>query len=104
MPVAFLVAIWKSLVTGLRLIVSYEALGTHYVAYIRVLLALAIAVTTSSAIAQTKPKPKPTKPRVEYFANCKALNRKYPDGVSIKHPAYRRALDRDRDGWACERK
>jgi micrococcal nuclease len=69
----------------------------------RILFALVIAVTASSAMAQKKPKPKPVKPRVEFFANCKALNRKYPNGVPIGHPAYRPKLDRNKDKWACER-
>lgn len=38
-----------------------------------------------------------------YFPNCKAMNKVYPNGVPKKHPAYRSALDRDKDGWACER-
>ncbi len=39
----------------------------------------------------------------EYFANCTQLRQKYPDGVPKGHPAYRDSLDRDRDGYACEK-
>ena len=39
----------------------------------------------------------------EYYQNCTLLREVYPDGVSSDHPAYRSALDRDQDGWACER-
>jgi Excalibur calcium-binding domain len=38
----------------------------------------------------------------ESFGNCKDLNEKYIDGVPEGHPAYRPALDRNRNGWACE--
>jgi hypothetical protein len=66
------------------------------------LLILALLTVTSSAFAVPK-KPKPAKPRVEYFANCKDLNKVYPHGVKKGHPAYRLKLDRNKDGWACER-
>jgi micrococcal nuclease len=39
----------------------------------------------------------------EFFANCTQLRQKYPDGVPKGHPAYRDTLDRDKDGFACER-
>jgi micrococcal nuclease len=39
----------------------------------------------------------------EFFANCTELRKKYPDGVPKGHPAYRDTLDRDQDGFACER-
>jgi Excalibur calcium-binding domain len=55
----------------------------------------------SSVDAKPKPKPKP-KPKIEYFRSCAALRVKYPHGVPKGHPAYRRALDRDHDNWACE--
>jgi Excalibur calcium-binding domain len=63
-----------------------------------------------------KPRPKPVvipkpAPRVEpvqevqsvYYANCTALRQDYPNGVSSDHPAYTSRMDRDGDGWACER-
>lgn len=39
----------------------------------------------------------------ECFKNCALLREKYPDGVAQGHPAYSSKLDRDKDGWACER-
>jgi len=39
----------------------------------------------------------------EYYKNCSELNKVYPNGVKSDHPAYRSALDRDKDGWACEK-
>lgn len=39
----------------------------------------------------------------EVFKNCKELNKKYPKGVKKGHPAYQDKLDRDKDGWACEK-
>lgn len=44
----------------------------------------------------------PTEDRNEYYANCTAMRRDYPNGVRSGHPAYRSGLDRDRDGRACE--
>ena len=39
----------------------------------------------------------------EYYKNCTELRNIYPDGVPAGHPAYRDALDRDKDNYACER-
>lgn len=39
----------------------------------------------------------------ETFKNCKELNKKYPKGVKKGHSAYSVKLDRDKDGWACEK-
>lgn len=39
----------------------------------------------------------------ESYKNCKELNKKYPKGVKKGHPAYSAKLDRDKDGWACEK-
>lgn len=52
-----------------------------------------------------RPRPRPTtqEPRPTYYRNCDALREDYPAGVSSNHPAYRSALDRDDDNWACER-
>lgn len=43
-----------------------------------------------------------SKPAVRRYASCAALRADYPAGVPSGHPSYRRALDRDRDGMACE--
>lgn len=37
------------------------------------------------------------------FKNCSALNEYYPYGVKKGHPAYADKMDRDKDGWACEK-
>ncbi|WP_066315870.1 cell envelope integrity protein TolA [Bacillus sp. FJAT-29814] len=37
------------------------------------------------------------------FANCTELNKVYPNGVASDHPAYKSRMDRDNDGYACER-
>ncbi|EKN63852.1 SPbeta phage DNA nuclease, lipoprotein, partial [Neobacillus bataviensis LMG 21833] len=37
------------------------------------------------------------------FANCTELRKVYPNGVSSSHPAYTSKMDRDNDGYACER-
>ncbi|PER36197.1 hypothetical protein CN485_01990 [Bacillus cereus] len=40
----------------------------------------------------------------ESFSNCTELRKKYPNGVPSSHPAYSATLDRDKDGFACEKK
>ncbi|PGS08323.1 hypothetical protein COC45_18305 [Bacillus cereus] len=40
----------------------------------------------------------------ESFSNCTELRKKHPDGVPSSHPAYSAKLDRDKDGFACEKK
>ncbi|MGH0797996.1 excalibur calcium-binding domain-containing protein, partial [Bacillus mycoides] len=40
----------------------------------------------------------------ESFSNCTELRKKYPNGVPSSHPAYSANLDRDKDGFACEKK
>ena len=37
------------------------------------------------------------------FANCTELRKVYPDGVPSSHPAYQSKMDRDKDGYACEK-
>ena len=37
------------------------------------------------------------------FANCTALREVHPSGVPEGHCAYSGRMDRDKDGWACER-
>ena len=64
---------------------------------------------TSKAPTSTVPKvvPAPTKPvttgNQTNFANCTELRKVYPSGVSSSHPAYRSKMDRDKDGYACEK-
>lgn len=51
-------------------------------------------------------KVKPVKVKEEVqtnFDNCQELNAVYPDGVDKKHPAYQKKMDRNKDGFACER-
>ncbi|MBD7985171.1 thermonuclease family protein [Sporosarcina sp. Sa2YVA2] len=75
----------------------------------------------SSAVPAKKPaappavsKPAPTPPAntknpvastggSEWFQNCTELRKKYPSGVPQGHPAYQSKMDRDKDGYACER-
>lgn len=64
---------------------------------------------SGKAPSSTVPKvtPAPTKPvttgNQTIFANCTELKKVYPNGVSSSHPAYRSKMDRDKDGYACER-
>jgi DNA segregation ATPase FtsK/SpoIIIE-like protein len=37
------------------------------------------------------------------FANCTELRTVHPNGVPSSHPAYTSKMDRDNDGYACER-
>ncbi len=41
-------------------------------------------------------------PQQTWFKNCTELNKVYPGGVPLGHPAYQRRLDRNHDGHACE--
>lgn len=72
--------------------------------------------TASSASKPAGTKPAPSKPAAttvkpaagsgsgsEIFANCTELRTKYPNGVPSTHPAYQSKMDRDKDGYACER-
>ena len=56
-------------------------------------------------VAKPTPKPvaKPAPVTQTYFKNCTELRKVYPSGVSSSHPAYQPKMDRDKDGWACER-
>lgn len=64
----------------------------------KTLFVIAAMIVSSVALST------PTKGRPNYFPNCKALNKVYPNGVPISHPAYRPALDRNKNNWACEPK
>ncbi|WP_456301450.1 thermonuclease family protein [Heyndrickxia sporothermodurans] len=63
--------------------------------------------TTRKSIGNSSPKtnttPPPTSGGTEFFANCTELRKKYPNGVPSTHPAYQPKMDRDKDGYACER-
>lgn len=48
----------------------------------------------------TAPKKTTTKTN---FKNCTELRQYYPNGVPKSHPAYQEKMDRDHDGYACER-
>ncbi|WP_412729413.1 excalibur calcium-binding domain-containing protein [Cytobacillus praedii] len=39
----------------------------------------------------------------EVFRNCTELREVYPEGVAEGHTAYATKLDREKDGWACEK-
>ncbi|MDR4947239.1 thermonuclease family protein [Neobacillus cucumis] len=62
--------------------------------------------TTPSTSKPATPPPPTTSTRsgaTEYFANCTELRKKYPNGVPKGHPAYQAKMDRDKDGYACEK-
>jgi micrococcal nuclease len=68
-----------------------------------------IGCADGSASAQT-PAPAPKVAQepaassgTELFANCTELRKKYPNGVPKGHPAYQDKMDRDKDGYACEK-
>ena len=48
-------------------------------------------------------RPAPTRTACGPYRNCTALRRDHPSGVRRGHCAYQRRMDRDNDGWACER-
>ena len=50
-----------------------------------------------------KPVAKPKPSTRTNFKNCTDLRMVYPSGVSKDHAAYQSKMDRDKDGWACER-
>lgn len=39
----------------------------------------------------------------QFFNNCTELTAVHPNGVSSDHADYQPKMDRDKDGWACER-
>jgi len=61
---------------------------------------LAILAVTAAACMTTSTSPNSG---CGPFSNCTELNRVHPNGVASSHCAYRAQLDRDQDGWACER-
>ncbi|MCU7558198.1 excalibur calcium-binding domain-containing protein [Macrococcus capreoli] len=82
------------------------------------LLSVALPVSHVDAVTKSsKPKTvkvatsKPGYPTSKYrkgapktFANCKAVNKYYPNGITYNHISYRKGLDRDKDKMACESK
>ena len=70
----------------------------------RGVLAAAVPTVTPTVVPTAAPTSVPTaSPRPRSYPNCTELRRDYPNGVPASHPAYSSRLDRDRDGWACER-
>ncbi|RLQ92342.1 thermonuclease family protein [Falsibacillus albus] len=59
--------------------------------------------TTTSHPATTQPSAPASSGGTEIFANCTELRKKYPHGVPEGHPVYQAKMDRDKDGYACER-
>ncbi|MGN7387308.1 thermonuclease family protein [Sporosarcina sp. SAFN-015] len=64
--------------------------------------------TTSNAPNSTVSKPASTPSTnvassQEWFQNCTELRKKYPSGVPEGHAAYQAKMDRDKDGYACEK-
>ncbi|WP_435372019.1 thermonuclease family protein [Sporosarcina luteola] len=58
------------------------------------------------SVPATKPAPAPSTTvsgGQEWFQNCTELRKKYPNGVPQGHAAYQAKMDRDKDGFACER-
>ena len=51
----------------------------------------------------TPPRVAPTQSGCGPYRNCTALRSDHPRGVPRGHCAYQRRMDRDNDGWACER-
>jgi micrococcal nuclease len=47
--------------------------------------------------------PKSTNNQLQKYANCTDLRKVYPNGVPKNHAAYESKMDRDQDGYACER-
>lgn len=45
----------------------------------------------------------PTAPTNNSFSNCTELRKVYPDGVPKNHASYNVSMDRDKDGYACEK-
>ncbi|PIC87942.1 hypothetical protein CSV72_01990 [Sporosarcina sp. P20a] len=56
-------------------------------------------------VVPAPPAAKPAAPAqgTEWFQNCTELRKTYPNGVPQGHPAYQSKMDRDKDGFACER-
>ncbi len=64
---------------------------------------MAAVLLTAGAIACSGNDPEPETPVSRYYGNCKALRAEFPNGLPKSEPGYRKALDADGDGHACER-
>ena len=61
-------------------------------------------VTSSGFNSTTKKETTTKKPsKTKTYKNCTELRKDYPNGVKKGHKAYQAKMDRDKDGWACER-
>ena len=65
--------------------------------------AMPTVVPTAVPPPTATPRPRPTAIPRRTYRNCTELRRDYPNGVQRGHPAYQSRMDRDNDGWACER-
>ena len=57
----------------------------------------------ASPPASPSARPAPAQTACGPYRNCTALRADHPNGVRRGHCAYQRRMDRDNDGWACER-
>ncbi|MFJ8259420.1 excalibur calcium-binding domain-containing protein [Peribacillus asahii] len=57
----------------------------------------------SGKSSASTPSKTPTGSATVNFKNCTDLRKVYPNGVPKSHPAYQAKMDRDKDGYACER-
>ena len=65
-----------------------------------------VAAKPTAPVAASKPTAKPSTSATggqEWFKNCTELRKTYPSGVPEGHAAYQAKMDRDKDGYACER-
>lgn len=60
-------------------------------------------LASSVAKPSKKPAKKPAVSNKTNFKNCTELRKYYPNGVAKGHKAYQAKMDRDKDGYACER-
>lgn len=80
---------------------------TAYVVHTVTTSASSKATTKPKSKPKSKPKkstskPKPTEQEAAYYANCSAARAAGAAPLYVGDPGYRRALDRDGDGVACE--
>ena len=59
--------------------------------------------STRSSPAAPAVSPAPGRAACGPYRNCTALRADHPNGVRRGHCAYQSRMDRDNDGWACER-